>query len=154
MKKLHEKLKEGQSLVELALFLPLFLVILGGLVEVGQFLVIKNRVDTAANLAARFGANGGQNAGMANVAISSITQTLTVSPDSWDIWAFRGQVNELGTEILPATFEYEHVYGNGSTNLYDDYATLGTELRASIYDELVSTDIDGGTDQERIQEYQ
>ncbi|MCB0036961.1 MAG: pilus assembly protein [Anaerolineales bacterium] len=157
MRQLINIKEKGQSLVELALFLPLILIIIGGLVEVGQFLVIKNRIDTAANLAARFGANGGQNAGMADVALNSITQTLTVSDQQWDIWAFRGKVNDIGTEIDPATFEYEHVYGLGNTTLYPEFVDNNAQLRVEIYNELVSTDevdVNGDvkTDQQNIKD--
>ncbi|MBK9051336.1 MAG: pilus assembly protein [Chloroflexi bacterium] len=50
--------QRGQSLVEVAVFLPVALIIIAGLVELSLFLVTQNRVTTASREAARFGANG------------------------------------------------------------------------------------------------
>ena len=50
----HSSWKEkGQSLVEVALFLPIFIIVLAGLIEVSQLVITQNRVSQAARTAAR-----------------------------------------------------------------------------------------------------
>ena len=46
----------GQSLVEAALFFPILIFILAGLVEVSNLLMTQNRVTTSSRMAAGFGA--------------------------------------------------------------------------------------------------
>ncbi len=107
--------EKGQSLVEVALFLPIFLVILAGLIEVSQLVITQNRVSQAARVASRFGAGGGQDEGMVIVAMNSITQTLGMSPEEWDLWVVRGSVNAAGTAIDNSTWQFNHVYGISNT---------------------------------------
>ena len=59
-KQKQHKARRGQSLVEVALFFPIFIVLLAGVAEVANILVTQNRVTSAARAATRFGAHGGQ----------------------------------------------------------------------------------------------
>ncbi len=110
--------QKGQSLVEVALFFPIFLVLLAGMVEVSNILVTANKVTSAARASTRFAINGGEDAGMATVALNTVTQTLEVSDDVWDIWAIRGTVNSAGNAF--DSWEFTHVYGISNTQKYDD----------------------------------
>lgn len=138
--------QRGQSLVEVALFLPLFLILVGGVVEVGQMLITNNRVNTVANTAARFAADGGDNAGMAVVALNTITQTLPIDTALWDIWAIRGIVNEQGTNIIPESWEFTPIYGEGNTT---DFATINEgDVQTAVLNDLqrnAAGEIDAGS---------
>ncbi len=119
-----EQKQRGQSLVEVALFLPILIIIIAGVVEVSQLLVTQNRVTTASRAAARFGANGGENEGIRRVIMNNVTQTLDLNEALWDIWILRGQINEAGDDIL--NWEFDHIYGISNTVRFGavDEATL------------------------------
>ena len=110
--------QKGQSLVEVALFFPIFIVLLAGMVEVANIIVTQNKVTSATRAGARFAINGGENAGMATVALNTVTQTLEVTNDVWDIWAVRGTVNANGSDF--SEWEFEHVYGISNTKAFDN----------------------------------
>lgn len=124
----------GQSLVEVALFLPILVILLAGIVELSQLVITQNRVSNAARTAARFGANGGEDEGIALVALNTITQTLQVREDRWDIWTIHGQVNENGTGIDIGEYEFEHVYGISNTQLFS--TVVEANIRDDIWAEL------------------
>ena len=87
--------ERGQSLVETALFLPILIVMLAGVVEVSNLLIAQNRLVTASRMAAGFGATnyiredwtqaGGTADAMGIVALNTVTHTMALSPDLWDI---------------------------------------------------------------------
>ena len=108
------KREHGQSLVEMAISLPLFLILIVGVVEVGNLLVAQQRVTTAADMGTRFGSRGGTDEGMLIAMQNTLTQTLPIGdPDLWDVFVVRGTVNEDGTGIPDLVAE--HVYGSGFT---------------------------------------
>lgn len=117
---------KGQSMVEMALVLPLVLIMVIGVVEVGQFLVTTNRIRTVANTSARFAANGGQNDGIPVVALNTVTQTLPFNTQYWDMWAIRGQVNEQGTGFQ--SWEFTHVYGDEVTQKFEEVDESAIQL--------------------------
>lgn len=124
MKKYKEQTKKrelGQSLVELALVLPILLVLLAGTVEVSNILITKNRVETAARAAARHASNGGDDVEV--VALNSVTQTLDLNPDLWDIWTIDAHVNPNGTGFNTGDWTVTHIYGSGHTNNYTNTVT-------------------------------
>lgn len=126
--------ERGQSLVEFALFVPIFVLMLAGLVEISQYVVTQNRMSTASRAAARFGANGGQDEGMVIVAQSSVTQTLRInpSPDVWDMWAIRARVNDTGTDF--DIFDFSHIFGN---KLTARFSTIVTDtVKAEVFANL------------------
>ena len=142
MNKPNHHHSKGQSLVEVALFLPILLIILAGIIEVSQLVITKNRVVEASRSAARFGANGGENSAIATVALTTITQTLVTNEDQWDIWAVRGTVDRNGTGFVPNTWEFEHEYGLGSTQVFSD--VIEADIQAKVLEQL-QTNIDGNT---------
>ncbi len=103
----------GQALVETALFLPVFMVIIAGVVEVSQLTVTQNRISDSARAATRFGSNGGEDEGMVTVIFNSITQTMQVSNERWDVWVVRGTVNSAGDDFQ--TWSLNHAYGFSNT---------------------------------------
>lgn len=141
--------ERGQSLVEVAVFLPVALIIIAGLVEMSLYLVTQNKVNTASREAARFGANGGENAGMVSVALSTVTQTLQLEADRWDMWSVRGKVRARclngagGTVTLDfgdnnVDFDVEHSYGISQTVAFTETNTYvySNAFRQEVLQEL------------------
>ena len=130
----------GQGLVEAALFLPIFTVLLAGLIEVSQIVVAQNRVSNAARTSARYAANGGGDAGMVEVMLNTITQTLGQDESVWDMWSIRGTVNEAGDGF--SEWHYAHVFGVGNTVRYAEFDE--TTVQQEVLAEL-QTDLNGGS---------
>lgn len=86
----------GQSLVEFALTLPVLLTILAGVLEVANLLMVYNRVQIAAREGARFGAAGGDDAGVMTVVRQSSTESLAVEDDQMRVWVIRPVINYSG----------------------------------------------------------
>lgn len=115
----------GQSLVETAIILPIILLILAGTVEIGYIAVTQNRVSTAARIGARFGANGGEDAGIRSVILNSVTQTLDLNSGIWDIWTIRALTDQYGNiPNAQANFQMTHIYGNGLTTDFTATTTI------------------------------
>jgi Flp pilus assembly protein TadG len=124
--------EQGQSLVEVVLFLPIFVILLAGLVEVSQLVVAQNRVTNAARVGARFGANGGGDDGIVITALDSITQTLGQNPSQWDIWTVRGKVDSNGTGF--DEWSFTHAYGISNTARYGTVSE--SAVKAGVLTEL------------------
>jgi hypothetical protein len=140
------KKQRGQSLVEVALFLPIFVMLIAGVVEISQLVITQNRVSNAARTASRFGANGGEDEGIVLVALNSVTQTLEMDENRWDIWTIHGETNSAGTGFDEWTFN--HTYGISQTQLFTDVSE--SAIQQQILGELqtneqgsVSTSIAG-----------
>ncbi|NLF64773.1 MAG: pilus assembly protein [Chloroflexi bacterium] len=93
----------GQSLVETALFLPLIIFLIAGVLELSNLLLTQNRVSSAARSGTRFAAaNFGEDQWaawestyareVANVAQNNVTETLDLDPARWDIWAIKATI--------------------------------------------------------------
>jgi len=124
--------QKGQSLVELALFLPIFLVLIAGVVEVSQLVITQNRVTDAARASSRFAANGGEDIGLVNVVMNTITQTLVTDQAVWDIWSIRALLNPEGTDFVD--WEMAHIYGISNTVKAADFNQ--TDIKNLVLDEI------------------
>lgn len=131
--------QRGQSLVEVALFLPILVIILAGVIEVSNLVITQNRVSTAARIASRFAANGGEDEGMWVVALNSVTQTLEMNETDWDIWSVRGTVASNGTTF--SDWKFEHIYGISNTLQYNVISE--TEIMQEVMTQLRVNE-DGG----------
>lgn len=129
--------QQGQGLVEAALIVPILLIIMIGVIEVSHLAITQNRLNTAARAGARFGANGGEDAGILQTHIWAITNTLPLDEAVWDIWVIRGNVDELRL-IPPDEFSFTHVYGLGETQRFTDTntVTFTNQLRLQIEEQL------------------
>lgn len=105
--------QRGQSLVEVALFFPIFVILLAGLVEVSQLLVTQNRVSSAARAGTRFASDGGEDAGVVTVVLNNVTQTLEIEEGVWDIWTIRATLNPQGNDF--AEWSFTQIYGISNT---------------------------------------
>lgn len=132
----------GQSMAETALFLPILVVMLLGIVEVSTLLINQNRVTTAGRIAAGYGAANfdGTNwnevsTNMGVVARNTVTDTLDLSPELWDIWSVYAQVNGSGTAF--STFNARHVYGDEQIVSTTDWAnSVEAQVRDTMLAEL------------------
>lgn len=109
----RKTVSHGQALVEAALFFPILLILVAGLVEMSQLVITQNRITEAARASARFGARGGQDLGLLNTAINSLTYTLAIDETSLDMWTIRATINDAGTDY--SNWEFTHIYGISNT---------------------------------------
>ncbi len=140
---MKEKLSQtGQSVVETALVLPILIMLIAGIVEFSNLIITKNRIASAAGAAARFGTRGGEDEGMAVVALNAITQTMDMDPQKWDMWSIRGQVNQNGDGFVSPPV-WEHIYGNQQTATYTETVQRfnNSEIQDEILAELVETQL-------------
>lgn len=156
-RRFHPQIKDqlGQSLVEVALFLPILIFILAGIVEVGNVLITQNRVTTSARVAAGFGAArydrddwNGTAMAMGNVARNTVTETMDLSADRWDIWSIRALTNDAGDDF--EEFEATHVFGTNSVVSTTEWTTIETQVRSDMLAELQSQGTDLAKDLEVV----
>ncbi|MCB8988881.1 MAG: pilus assembly protein, partial [Ardenticatenaceae bacterium] len=120
-------------LVEVALFLPIFVILIAGVVEISQLVITQNRVSNAARTAARFGANGGEDDGIVLVALNSVTQTLEMDENSWDMWTIHGKTTDDGNGFVEWSFD--HTYGISQTALFNkvNETTIQQEILGDLH---------------------
>lgn len=134
---------KGQSLVEVAIFLPILVFILVGIVEVGNLMNTQNRVTTASREGAGYGAtnidpNDPQIISntlnfMGQVVRNTVTETLDLSPELWDIWSIYAQTEITGTSLVTFTvFTDTHVYGNHNVVSTAEWTTLVQDVQEDI----------------------
>lgn len=144
----HNNRQRGQSLVEMAISLPLFLLLIVGVVEVGNLLVAQQRVTTATDMGVRFGSRGGSDEGMLVSLQNTLTQTMNIDdPDVWDIFVVRGEINDEGNGW--DEFSIEHIWGNQQTrsftNTNDISGTFGSNLSLDVLEGMQTRgDTSGG----------
>lgn len=118
-------------MVELAISLPLFLMLIGGIAEIGNLLVQRQRLTTAIDMGVRFGSRGGSDQGVYVSAFNVLTQTMPLDDEElWDIFIVRGQVNSNGTGW--EEFTVQHVYGAQQTEAYTNTINYSVTLRSEI----------------------
>lgn len=137
------KLK-GQSLVEVAIFLPILLFILVGVVEVGNLMNTQNRVTTASRAAAGFGATNIDSNDpmiisntlnyMGLVVRNTVTETLDLSPELWDIWSIYAQTDITGTNFT--VFTATQVYGTNNVVPQAEWTIMVQEVRDDVLNSL------------------
>jgi hypothetical protein len=150
--------ERGQSLVETALFLPILIFLLAGVVEISNLLITQNRLLTASRMAAGFGAtnyvredwtqDGGTADDMGIVALNTVTHTMPLSPDVWDIYSIRALTNDEGTDF--EEFESKHAFGSNVVITTTEWITIESFLRADILADLQSTGIESAKNVEVV----
>lgn len=131
---------KGQSLVETALFLPILIVLLAGLVEVSNLLVTQNRVSTASRVATGFGAANYSGDdwedpdmwadAIAQVAMNNVTETLDLDPVVWDIWVIKATLNKAGTAY--EEWNAQHAYGQNHVVSIDEWTARETQIMDDV----------------------
>jgi hypothetical protein len=89
--------ERGQAIVEFALSLPLLLLIIAGVAEVGNLLVAYNQVQLLAREGARFAARGRPDSEISDVIFASPDEAGEIdprySPDRMSVWIVRPTLN-------------------------------------------------------------
>ena len=88
--------QRGQSLLEFALTMPVLLVIVAGVLEVGNMLVTYNRVQLVAREASRFGAAGGGSQFIPEIVLDASTESLDTISDRMSVYVIRPVVEYSG----------------------------------------------------------
>lgn len=104
----REREERGQSLVEMAIFLPILLIILVGIVEVSHALTAYLVIANAAREGARFGAAGGKDEDITTIILTSTR--LDVTAERADIYVIRARLDAAGNV---EKWKEKHTYGHG-----------------------------------------
>jgi hypothetical protein len=143
----------GQSLTETALFLPILLILLAGVVEISSMLNTQNRVATAARVGTSFGQTNyvasdwiGTAQSMGLASMNAITETLDVDSERWDVWSIYAKTNPQGTNFT--AFTATHVYGDQNLVSAAEWEFMQLNIRSEILANLQSTGINSAKDVE------
>jgi hypothetical protein len=117
---------------------------MAGVVEVSNLLVTQNRVITAARASTGFGAaNVAPEAwtedntwadSMASVARNSVTETLVLTDDRWDVWTIKATVNNAGTDF--DEWLMHHPFGNYTVKPETEWTNELPQTKADTLTEL------------------
>ena len=109
--------EEGQSVVEVAFALPVLLLLVLGIVELGNALNAYNQTINAAREGARFGSMGGSNTGIGTIVQGA--GSALISYDDWNsnLYVIRAELTGTspGCSVISDTFSCEPVFD-------DDYS--------------------------------
>jgi hypothetical protein len=130
--------RRGQGLAEFALALPLLLLVLAGLLEVANLLLLYSRMEASTREAARFAALGGTDMGTREVFIQSAKESLELTPGVIEIWMTRA--------VLQYDEASQKYYWQGD----QDGNTWGTSQEMCIYPETGCINQTSGTDPRQI----
>lgn len=136
----------GQGLVETAIVLPILIILIIGVVELSNILNTQNKLTTASRIAAGFGAANydrdnfvsATSVDMGQVALNTITETLILDPDRWDIWAIRGQTNSDGSDFSVFTYTHYSEYGNYQVVTEAEWESMVPDVKGDILEALQS----------------
>lgn len=149
------KSEYGQSLLEVAIFLPILIFILAGAVEVANLLNTQNKVTTAARSAAGFGSANydrddwtGTAMAMGQVAMNTVTETLDLDDSLWDVWSIQAVTNANGDGF--DTFVATHAYGLNNVISAADWPTLEAQIQTDMLSELQSIGVENAADLEVV----
>jgi hypothetical protein len=117
---------------------------LAGIVEVSNLLITQNRVTTSSRMAAGYGAAnfdrgnwanaGGTAEDMGIVALNTISDSMPLNTDQWDIYSAHGLTNQEGTDF--DVFESEWVYGVHNVVTDAEWIGMEADIKAQILDSL------------------
>jgi Flp pilus assembly protein TadG len=127
------KTTRGQSLVEMAFFFPLLLIIIAGIVEVGHTLNTYLAAANATREGARYGITVGDSSGddqmITNVIVEAmVNKKMEVTDENTCIWLVRLETNDQDPPTGFVQWDERHVYGH-ACELPDEFqARLQNEL--------------------------
>ena len=137
-KRVHAKrrTRRGQSLVELALVLPLLLLLLLGVVDFGLALGDWLRVNTAARDATRFAIDAGRADDISNLAVNNLSGLDTTQIN---VYIINGQTGSTGTIT---TWTADHHFGAGPGTPGVQRSTIQSELGGAVSMPFVIVEVD------------
>ncbi len=141
-KRVHAKrrTRRGQSLVELALVLPLLLLLLLGVVDFGLALGDWLRVNTAARDATRFAIDAGRADDISNLAVNNLSGLDTTQIN---VYIINGKTDSNGN--IPTGSPYwvpDHHYGAGPGTPGVQRTTIQSELGGAASMPFVIVEVD------------
>jgi Flp pilus assembly protein TadG len=119
--------ERGQTAVELALLLPVLMMLLLGAIEGGLFLGEQVSVTNASREGARFMLDGATDADVASL-VAGTRRGLLVNPAAYDVWLYRGQTSGAGVVSFTST---AHVAGAGPATGNTTAAGVQAKLNGS-----------------------
>jgi hypothetical protein len=125
--------QRGQGLAEFAISLPLLLLVLAGVLEVANLILLYSRMDLAAREGARFGALGGTDIGVREVFYQNASETLEIEPGVVEVWIVRPVLENGGS-----SFRWQ---GSGK---------WGSAVEECIYPEEGCENADSGIDSQKV----
>lgn len=139
MKNHREVCERGQSLLEIAIVMPIILLLLGGLVEISNLLIAQNRVVTGTRAATSFGTTSfredalpsGWADSMAGVALNSVLNTPQADSMLWEFAVVRAQTNADGDGFA----RWDIAFPNGTA---PESMPSSEQLQADVLSELGS----------------
>jgi hypothetical protein len=144
--KINKSTEGGQSLIEVAIVLPILIILIVGVVELSNLLNTQNKLTTASRVAAGFGAANydrdsfetSTSVDMGQVALNAITQTLILDPNRWDIWAIRAQTDSTGGAFSVFTYTHYADFGNYQVVSAAEWESMVPTVKQDILDALKS----------------
>lgn len=125
----YRERERGQSITELAIMLPVLLIIVAGTLEVTNLLTTYNRVQLVAREGARFGGGGGTNDAIGERSFYSSPDPLEV--DYEDVYVVRPVVNSSGTGWVEGTWSEVLVY-DGSVGVAEGSGLSADDVFADL----------------------
>jgi len=104
--------EEGQSVVEVAFALPVLLLLVLGIVELGNALNAYNQTINAAREGARFGSMGGSDTGIGTVVQGAGSALISYDDSNSDLYVIRAELTGTapGCSVISDTFSCEPVF--------------------------------------------
>lgn len=124
----NKRRQAGQSLVELALLLPLLVTFALGIIEGGFLFRNYNALVTATWIGARFALDGGADADVVT-SIQNSASGLPIVPDRTDIYIVRGSTDSTGAIT---TWTVDHAFGNGAAQPKVSQTDIQSQLKNGI----------------------
>ena len=123
--------EDGQSLVEVAFMLPVLMLLVIGIVEMGNALTIYNQTINAAREGARFGSMGGSDTGVTTIVQGASSYLVNYNDTNSDLYVVRAQLagTAPGCSVITDTFSCNPVL---NTEYLDTQCVSADELVARL----------------------
>ena len=129
---------KGQSVVEMAIMMPILVVIVVGLVEIGAILFSQMTVTNAAREGTRFGVAGGNDHDITLVAQEALSVTLNYNGNNANLYIFRGKTGADGhfdtstSDLDAESYWYVHQTISGTTSIASSKLISPTKIESEL----------------------
>ena len=126
--------EDGQSLVEVAFMLPVLMLLVIGIVEMGNALTIYNQTINAAREGARFGSMGGSDTGVTTIVQGASSYLVNYNDTNSDLYVVRAQLagTAPGCSVITDTFSCKLMLDPLEDNDLDTQCVSADELLARL----------------------
>jgi Flp pilus assembly protein TadG len=139
---IFKKRERGQSIAEVAIALPVLLMLVVGIVELGHALTAYNQTINASREGARFGSMGGSDTAIQTIVQAAPSQLITYDETNSDMYVVRAELtgNWPGCSVVSDTYSCNLVVDNGEL---DTSCVTSDELIDRLdTGEMVTCDLD------------